>query len=361
MIGLLDYDLLTSTNTKMLIPNLEIMKLATYYQAEEKRFCRLLSLQDTELSSYEKIYFFSETAASPEIPVPFLRAKNVIYGGTAFTNGIYVPFENELIDYTPARATIYKEFLKQKYQDGVKALTISHVLDDNYYRMYAGEEQLPIPAIRPNKRVFLYDRDIFHGEWEKIIERIVSRKPSSIIPIHPIICHTLTQYFTLRNQTKIARSQDLILDIDVPLAEVDYMLKKYKTMFLADITPSTSIYFPMGGSYPTDFQYFKDFIYKLNLLYAFWSKDIPIKVKYQKPSLGYTDPLANLTQIIETWTGGETKFTRTLDERIRTRIAKDLSKAMIEEKLLLFKFHPEAKTLFDQNYTKLKEGGLWRL
>ena len=44
MIGLVDFDLQTSTSTSLLIPNLEIMKLATYYKKEENTFCRLIGL-----------------------------------------------------------------------------------------------------------------------------------------------------------------------------------------------------------------------------------------------------------------------------------------------------------------------------
>lgn len=87
------------------------MKLATYYRLEENTFCRLISLKEKELDSYEKIYFFSESAQPPVIPEAFLRANNVIYGGTGFTNN-YIPFENQLIDYTIPKPSIYKEFLK---------------------------------------------------------------------------------------------------------------------------------------------------------------------------------------------------------------------------------------------------------
>ena len=68
MIGLVDYDLQTSTSTSLLIPNLEIMKLATYYRIEENHFCRLLTLEEQELGSYDKIYFFSELAKHPTVP-----------------------------------------------------------------------------------------------------------------------------------------------------------------------------------------------------------------------------------------------------------------------------------------------------
>ena len=117
MIGLLDYDYETSKKNSIIIPNIEIMKLATYYKTEENRFCRLLSLDEEDLSNYEKIYFFSESHYPPRIPEIYLRSPQVIYGGTAFTKGKYLPFQNEIIDFTIPRTFIYKESLKQKYID----------------------------------------------------------------------------------------------------------------------------------------------------------------------------------------------------------------------------------------------------
>jgi hypothetical protein len=65
------------------------MKLATYYKIEKNIFCRLVSLNETELTNYDKIYFFSEQIIAPEIPDAFKRANNIIFGGTTFTNGVY--------------------------------------------------------------------------------------------------------------------------------------------------------------------------------------------------------------------------------------------------------------------------------
>ena len=124
MIGLVDYDLQTSTSTSRLIPNLEIMKLANYYQTEQQTFCRLLSLTETDLTTYDKIFFFSELTARPEIPSVYKRLNNVIYGGASFTNGKYIPFTPEIIDFMPPKTAIYKNFLKQKYDDGIAAKVI---------------------------------------------------------------------------------------------------------------------------------------------------------------------------------------------------------------------------------------------
>ena len=181
------------------------MKLATYYKREENHFCRLLTLEEQELESYDKIYFYSETSIHPTIPEQFLRANNVEYGGTAFTKK-YIPFKNQIIDYTIPRPTIYKEFLKQKYNDGVKAKIISHVLDDSYYRNYAGENKLPLTPVLPRKRFYLYDKDFFYPDWEETLTAISERNPSSIVRIHPVIFNTLAKYFKLRSFSKFART-----------------------------------------------------------------------------------------------------------------------------------------------------------
>lgn len=359
MIGLVDLDWCLSTSTNYLIPNLEIMKLASYYKSEENQFCRLLTLNEQELSNYDKIYVFSEITKNPIIPDNYLRANNVIYGGTAFTNGKYIPFENSIIDYTLPRTFIYKDFLKQKYNDGVRAKVIEHVLDDTYYRNYAGINRLPLPAVIPNKRVYLYDKDFFYNDWEKTIKIISERKPSSIIRIHPIICNTLTQYFSMRSYEKIARTNVIGLDLNIELEEVPYMLKKYTNLFLADIVAASNVYIPIGGSWPTQQQYFRDFIYKLNLLYCFWSKGIMIKLNFEPPNIGFNNPISNLEQLVASTFNFSTK--NKLDYCINDKIPKKKNNIYIQEKNLLLKFHPSAQELFLQSFNKIQQRGRWTI
>lgn len=360
MIGLLDYDYCSSNFIKDLIPNLEIMKIAEYYRIEKSQFCRLLSLNESELSSYDKIYFFSEKDTIPIVPQSFLRAKNVIYGGTAFTNGVYQPFTEELIDYTLPKPNIYKESLKQKYSEGVKAKTIASVLDNTYYRCYAGKEQLPIPPIITNKRVYLYDRDFFYSNWQEILNKIVERKPSTIIRIHPIVCKTITNFFEAKNFPKMNQNNDFILDLDIPLEEVYFMLNKYKNYLLAEILPNSSVYIPLGNNkFSTSFQYFKDFIYKMNLLYCFWSYKIPIKIKSISSFVGYNNPLKNLSQKIQIWS--DITKARHINKTINDSIARKQKNEWQKEKELLLKFYPQAKDLFDQKYSEVSKRGRWRI
>ena len=360
MIGLVDFNLLSSTSQTKLIPNLEIMKLASYYKTEENQFCRLLSLNEQELTSYDKIYFFSEGHSPPQIPKQFLRANNVIYGGTAFTNGEYKPFENSIIDYTLPRVFIYKEFLKQKYDEGLKYNVISHLLDATYYRNYAGDNRLPLPAIIPNKQVLLYDKDFFYPDWQQTIKIISERKPSTIIRIHPIICNTVSQYFSARDFPKISRANEYILDFNIPLNEVKYLLKKYKNLFLADITATSNVFLPVGGSFIINNHYVNDLIYKINLLYCFWSAGIFLKLKFIEPKIGFNNPFYNITKKFCVWTTNinipkQRNFC--FNDKIPKKIKDNI---LLEEKELLQTYYKNINTLFMQSFNNLKKEGAWQ-
>ena len=93
MIGLIDLDLQSSTSVNLTPPNLEIMKLATYYRIEENKFCRLIPLNETNFMGYEKIYCESELLGWKAVPPALLKTNNIFYNGSAFSDGNYIPFE----------------------------------------------------------------------------------------------------------------------------------------------------------------------------------------------------------------------------------------------------------------------------
>jgi hypothetical protein len=181
---------------------------------------------------------FSESKEYITVPEAFRRADNVIYGGTAFTNDIYVPFENELIDFTLPRPAIYGEFLKEKYAAGILEKDINHFLDNTYYRWHAGEAILPLPAVHRRKRVYIYDRDFFQDGWRNIVEKILSRNPSSINFIHPAHYTKISDFLEVRENSLIARGNDAYLDLKIPLKETPILMKHYKNRLLAVIVPS---------------------------------------------------------------------------------------------------------------------------
>ncbi len=352
MIGILDYNLCTSS--KIIIPNLEVMKLATYYRLEERHFCRLLSLEEENLGGYDKIYFFSDDPDTT-IPQNYKRATNVEYRGLCFTKGIYEPFENPIIDFTLPRTFIYKDYLQRKMEDDKNLKAVNHFLDDCYYRMYAGDERLPIPAVMTNKRVILYDTEFFYPDWRQIMDDIASRKPSSVVRLHPVVCHSLTDFFELRQYPKFARTNEVILDLPLPLEELNALFRKYEKHFLADITISSNVYITLGGDLKMKKLYRDDFVYKLNLLYSFWARGIPLKVKYVKPQKQMVNPIEDLCLAVESWAAldSPTKLNTTLGERVK----KGTKHEQFEE---MGKWFKDMDNLAAQGFNVLKERGYWR-
>ena len=336
------------------------MKLATYYQREENKFCRLINLDETEFGGYEKVYIFSESKDFITVPDAFRRAPNVIYGGTAFTNGKYIPFENKLIDYTLPRTRIYAGFLKDKYQAGLEEIQITRLLDNAYYRWHAGNEELPLPAINKRHRIYIYDKDFFQEGWRKIIYRIIARKPSSINFIHPAHYKKISDFLEVRENSLIAKGNDAFLDLNIPLRETPVLMKHYKNRLLAVINPSSQIYITLGGSFHYQSDYLKDIIYKLNLLYVFWSCNIPLKIKYEEPELGCYNPISDISKLISTWSQGETCNYKSIIDRIPKDKKMTEIRPEREQIRVILDRYPSFETLFRQTKETVKKGGFWK-
>lgn len=358
MIGLVDLNF-QKAEKSLPPPNLEIMKLAEYYKVEENKYCRLINLDETELTGYEKIYIFSENDNCIDIPEAFRRATNVILGGSAFTNKKYVPFDNELIDYTLPRPLIYGNLLKEKYRAGEKEKNIEHVLDDTYYRRFAGKKELPIPPIMRRKRMYIYDRDFFVPGWQDIINDIAEHKPSSINFIHSVHFYKLSDFFSARENDIISKSNDVFLDLNIPLKDIDYMMRSYKKKLLEVIMPASAIYLSIGGSYHYQMEYYKNFIYKLNLLYALWANSIPIRLKYEEPTLGCYDPLEDLSRLMAQWSSSSLRDSHTIYEYMPKKTKLDTIKAAKEQMRILVERFPQQNILFKQTTTSLLKMGRW--
>lgn len=336
------------------------MKIATYYQQEENKFCRLINLDETELTDYEYIYVFSESKEYTSIPGAFKRAPNVIYGGTAFTNNVYVPFKNKIIDYTLAKPRIYLEWLREKRQAGLADIEISRFLDNSYYRWHAGDEELPIPPVLKRHRIYIYDNDFFQYDWRGMIEKIARRRPSSINFIHPAHYKKITDFLDVRENPLIAKNGEAYLDLDIPLKETPILMKHYKNKLLAVINKNSQVYLPLGGSFHYSSEYLKDIVYKLNLLYIFWSCNIPVKLKYEEPSLTYNNPFADISKLISTWAQGETCNYKSIIDRIpKDKKMTEIRPEREQLKIILSRY-PNSETLFRQTLETIRKGGFWK-
>ena len=136
-------------------------------------------------------------------------------------------------------------------------------------------------------------------------------------------------------------------------------MNKYKNRLLAVINQSSQVYLSLGGSLHYQSDYLKDILYKLNLLYVFWSCNIPLKIKYEEPELGCYNPIPDISKLIMTWTQGETCNYKSIIDRIPKD--KKLSEIRPEREQLriILDRYPSSETLFRQTTETVKKGGFW--
>ena len=217
-----------------------------------------------------------------------------------------------------------------------------------------------MPAIQKRHRIYIYDKDFFQEGWRNIIDKMVDRKPSSIHFIHPSHYKKISDFLEVRENGLIARGNDAYLDLNIPLKETSILMKHYKNRLLAVITPSAQVYLSLGGSFHYKIDYYKDIIYKLNLLYVFWSCGIPMKIKYEEPNLGCFNPIPDISKLIATWTQGETSKVKTIVDRIpKDKSLSDIRPEREQLEVILQKY-PSQKNLFYQTIETVKQGGFWK-
>ena len=355
MIGLIDYDLyLSTTNKKIGLPNLEIMKLSEYYKIEKGEYVKLILPQEKDFEGYEKIYFRSDTTNN--IP-DYYKNKKITFGGIAFEEGNYIPLENELMEYSLPRTNIYKNFLSEKFSQGMPAKEINNFLDNTYYRIYYKNEILPIPRVKTNKKVFIYDKEFFIPNIYDILKEISDRKPSGIYRIFPIYCENFEQFLDIRKIPKFSRANEIIFNYKKNFEEVKEEIKKYYKILKAEITFINPVYIPFGydkDSPKTILSYSRELIRGLNMLYLFWSKDIPIKLKYLKPPYGENNPYESLFIKAEHWSNLIPANYK--DKELRSLLVRGKEKNQFKE---LLKYFPYSNNLFKQTYSNLKTMGGW--
>ena len=224
----------------------------------------------------------------------------------------------------------------------------------------AGENELPLPAINKRHRLYIYDKDFFQEGWRTIINKIMNRNPSSIQFIHPAHYHKISDFLEVRENGLIAKGNDAYLDLNIPLKETAVLMKHYKNRLLAVIVPSSQVYLSLGGSFHYNIDYYRDIIYKLNLLYVFWSCGIPLKIKYEEPAMGYYNPIPDISKLIATWTQGETSKYKTIVDRIpKDKSMSDIRPEREQLEVILQKY-PSQKDLFYNTIETVKQGGFWK-
>ena len=106
MIGLIDCDMLQRGMS--FFPNLDLMKLYSYYKAFDS--CKLIRPKD-DISYYSKLYIWKDLKES-YINDKFWGHNNIITGGLYFNNNQHKPFDNIDIENASPSIKLYSDFFK---------------------------------------------------------------------------------------------------------------------------------------------------------------------------------------------------------------------------------------------------------
>lgn len=196
-IGLLDQDALSSPST--FLPNLEIMKLSTYYK-KNKNYVSFI-LDPNKIERYNKVVLRKDINDGEYLSELFLEDK-CEYGGLAFTNGIYVPLEEEIENSIPD-ISIYSSYFKRiligkkKYEDLQRKL-----LKSSFIRLSSNGKTCNLDSskgfigegARIENTIYIYDIGIFNIEnaSEAISDIVLGKKQKAKI-VHPQYCNNFSE------------------------------------------------------------------------------------------------------------------------------------------------------------------------
>ena len=334
-------------------PSLAAMKTAAYLKTEQDDIIILIT-DLTNAANYKEVYFFSDKPLE-DLPKEIFLMDNIhLYGK-------YLEPLPRIIEHMTPDITIYHDVIQTKLVNKIistsKALQF---LDSIYYQAYNSKgERLPLPPSSNRKRFYIYDEDFLKYEncWE-IFDEIEQRTPSGIYTIKPIQCHTLKQFFTLREDyEKVSRSNKIILDFFIPLHHFDVYFSKYKLKLLGEITKTSEVYIYLGKNYSSNAYgetfYLKNLYHCFNLIFSYWSRNIPIKAEmFIKEDI--VNPYKDIFFALKQWTNHSDH-----DLKIGDYFTTKKMKPKLEEFL---KANPIMSVFFNTSKNDLiNTRGIWRL
>ena len=257
--------------------------------------------------------------------------------------------------------TLYNDFVQERV---VNKLTTTNralqFLDSIYYKSYDQKgKKLPLPPAAKRKRFYVYDVDFLSVPncWD-ILEEIAERLPSSIYMVHPILCKTIKQFLLLREDyEKVSRNNKIILDYFVPLHHLEVYFGKYKLKLLGEITKTANVNIYLGKNYSNDTYnevfYLRNIFYCLNLIFSYYSRNIPIKTELYY-SLSETNPYEDVYTAIRLWANSD-DYDMTLAQSFGTKKLKERMEELIEK-------NPAFAVFFDKTKNDLiTTRGIWRI
>lgn len=331
------------------------MKLSSYYKRNEpKEHIRLLT-DTSQMMNCDLVYFLSNKLLE-EIPDEIFMTENIKFYGKYLPDDI-----PNLIHHMPPDVSIYNEIVQKRLTDDkigtAKALSF---LDSIYYQAFVNDQLIPVPPMAPKTRVYLYDKDILGNEkcWE-VFDSIIKKRPSTICCVEPIQCHTISQFLYLREEyEKVSRANKIILDYYVPPHQFEKYFGKYKLKLLGEITTNSNISIYLGKNYGADSYtstfYIRNIAYCINLLFSYYSRNIPIFSEIYYPPTKELNPYIEIYKAIRSWSNSNNKDL-TFEQAFRTKKQKEILQTLIEKNPIFKGFLPYSKNML------IKTKGMWRV
>jgi len=246
-IAFFDSDMLGKGSTQL--PNLELMKLATYYKQLDARN-RLEMLTSCEkYQDYDIFYYFKNTDKSISVKhSPIFSSPNVICEGLGFHNGQWLPLADEIERCEPD-VSIYNEILRYRIlKNNIFYERLEFYKNSYFLRIFYNDWEYDYTR-GYGKKIQLYDYDITTNlRWKEVLKQIRvegGRKLYSAVPI------------------PIYNIEDMRYIVDNELFGKHYAPAKFYLDF-------PELHLNFSSLYAENERYFKDFI--RNSLYFYINK-----------------------------------------------------------------------------------------
>ena len=356
MIGIMDYDF-CCVEKKATVPSLGAMKVYSYFRLQHQDV--QLITTEAQLDLCKEVYFFSNKTLD-NLPFEIITRENIRPYGRHFGESL-----TRVINHCIPDVSLYKQFIQTQLAENKMSVSKGlDILDSTYYQAYVDGEKIPLPPSKNKKKFYIYDVDFlgYQDCWE-ILDEIMTRKPSCVYMLEPIQCHTIKQFFFLREEyEKVARTNQIILDFFLPQHDFDLYFGTYKLKLLGEITTSSKVSIYLGKNYGAraykEIFYMKHFHYILNLLFSYYSRNIPISlIEYDSPPPEADNPFAALYANLISWSRSpKNKW----DTKLQAALAR--SQGGKEQLKYLLDTYPGFKSFMNYSKNDLKDArGIWRL
>ena len=352
MIGLIDCDALARDGP--FIPNLEIMKLYSYYKPQE--MVKLL-LDDSMLDACSIIYLRKDKKNSP-IPHDWLKNRNVNWGGMAFTNNTYVPMAPEIEDVVPSYS-VYNAYIKDVVQGNYMAKCNEiEFLDYSFLRLHNGRP-ISTKSIRYGMPLLIYDGYIMQEGYEEKLKTVAECEPSQVRYVFPVMIQNEEELEVFKECNLIYRisghsiQNELVLNIDFQLVAFKSFLARHLDYFKSfAVSKIQFVIYPPDQQVPIESKTIHQFEKVANIIFYSMTQQLkPGVYPAWSPPGRIGDIVEYFTKYINTPVSWIKHWERTTWRGSRSKTTK-LKKDILTQ-------NPELRYLLGVRCAELYNGGIW--